>query len=749
MKTSQQAIVTKNTSAKICIAKILVAITALLATNATYTNLYKFASAQETVTKQQQNAGIFKYGTTRLVLTGDKTGALLFNLEKKWKVYWRKNTINSLPTEIKWKNNNSKILWPVPNSFSLLGSKSYGYQGDVVIPFQMQKKQNAKTNAKVNFLVCREICLPVQENLIAEIASTKEQKKILAALKRVPQKYANYDSNISISYLPVDTNNGQSITQNIKSENKTQKTFAVKIKGKITLPKQQLLKKPQIIVEENYKNSSLFNINSIKNNNDQITFQAEGQLVNLAQKYNNEHELLVTIFDEKNIQNNYPLEFKVIAKLAPYNEAGLNSNLFKSLASSSLIGLIIIAAIGGLILNAMPCVFPVLAIKIASLNNAASTNNLKHLRQALIANAMGIVCAFLILALSIIIVRIGGQKLGWGFQFQQPVFNAILVCILVILAADATRIINIPFNTYNEKGDVKKLSLKGEFITGIIITWIATPCAAPIFGSALSAALAQKPEVIIIMFSAMGIGMATPILSAAVLPKQTARLLPKPGPWSEILRKILGAVILVVAIWVLTIFAKQVSTIAALALVATIIATIAVTNLSKINKYQKKSQKHAKIVFAIVCIIPLLFALIITDKLKSTSANTTANTQNSESTWLAFEPAKIPELITKNNIVLVNITADWCLSCKVNEKIVFQSRTVKQKMQKNYIIQMQADWTSQNNEIKQFLQKHNRYGIPFTAIFAPEKIILLPEIFSVKKFLNAIAYAEKLRTTKK
>ena len=705
---------------------------------------YNDAKAQSESQSESQ-ALRFDYGNVKLVLNDKKKGALIFQLQKGWKLYWRKNNINSLPTKIKWKNQSSKIIWPVPNSFKLLGMKSYGYEGELALPFINSAQENAGSSAQVNFLVCREVCLPIKKNLIATIASKKDNEKIIKALKLVPRTYSEEDSSSKIQYLPIAAKTQEKSLQKIEENNLEKNNLETLLIGSITLPENQRVQKPRLIIEEDYEDGAIFDVQSIKNNQQTIKFKALGQFKKEAQKYN----LRITLLDEKYDESNYPIEWNTTAELAPYKNSFLqNESLQNILKTKPMLWLLIVSLLGGLILNAMPCVFPVLAIKIAYIAKTSSEQNVKNIRKALAANAMGMITAFIILALFVVIVSSSGRKLGWGFQFQSPFFNAVIASMLIILAADGLRIINLPFAPYSEKGAMPKQSLRTDFITGIVITWLATPCAAPIFGSAMSLALAQKPSVIIIMFAAMGLGMASPILLGAAFPAQCAKLLPKPGPWTEIVRKIIGAIILLIAIWLLVIFAKQVSKLAALLLAASIAALVAIVRSKLIYKNKITHKTSNKIIWATLVATPLLLALILTQTL-ATTKNSKPDDYSQVNDWRAFKPDEIPKLLDENNIVLVDVTADWCITCKVNEKIVYQSDRVRRQMKKMEIVQMRADWTAQDPKIEKFLRQHDRFAIPFTIIFtANEENIILPEIFSPNTFLDALAYAEKLRSIK-
>ncbi len=709
------------------------------------------AGGNSSKAQSDSQATRFDYGNVKLVLTDKKNGALLFDLQKGWKAYWRKNSINSLPTKIEWKNQSSKIIWPVPNSFELLGLESYGYEGEIALPFINRAQEKIGNSAQVSFLVCSEVCLPIEKNLIAEIAGAKDNEKIIEALKLVPRTYSKQDSSVEIQYLPIAGKTQgepvQALGQNLEQDlvqDLAEKTLEVVLVGNITLPENKKIKKPRLIIEESHENGYIFNVESIKNKRGVIKFKALGQFKKAEQKYN----LRVTLLEEDYNKYNHPIEWRTTAELAPYKNTFLqNESLQNILKSRPMLWLLIISLLGGLILNAMPCVFPVLAIKIAYIAKTSSDENIKNIRRALVANAAGMISAFLILALFIVVVSSSGRELGWGFQFQSPFFNAAIASILIVLAADGLGIINIPFAPYSQKREAGRQSLRADFITGVVITWLATPCAAPIFGSAMSLALAQKPSVIIIMFAAMGLGMASPMLLGAAFPARCAKILPRPGPWTEIVRKIIGAMVLLIAVWLLAIFAKQVSRLAAILLTAGIAASIATAIAIARSKiiYKNKRGKN-KIVLATLFATPLLLALILSQAFVNTE-KPNLEEYNTINEWEKFNPDKIQNLVDENNIVLVDVTADWCISCKLNEKLVFQSASVREEMKNMEVVQMRADWTAQDKRIEEFLRRHNRAGIPFTIIFVPEEeTILLPEIFSPNTFFNALAYAERLRS---
>ena len=462
--------------------------------------------------------------------------------------------------------------------------------------------------------------------------------------------------------------------------------------------------------------------------------------------------------------------------------------------SASMLGLLALAFLGGLVLNAMPCVFPVLAVKIASLARADAQDHKERqrrktanktssrLQRALLANALGMMLAFLVLASVLVLAKSGGEKLGWGFQFHWPVFSGSLAALLLLLACDGWRIVALPFPAYNEKPSFeteektsRSKEWSSECITGMLMTWLATPCAAPILGSALSTAIVQRAPVVFLMFALMGAGMAAPLLLAALYPKKVAKILPPPGAWSETLRKTLALAVGAASLWLFSIFAKQLSLTAACILAAaTLFVVLALRKRQQANarsashpKYRTKhrakyrSLASARLALPLVLLLasPVFVAVLLSwfphegllpkkpTRQSLIEESSKESYRESYLGWQPFAPERISDLLAAENLVVVNVTADWCLSCKVIEQRVYKSAAVRERLKQfQPLVLMHADWTSYDARIGSFMRAHQRYAIPFTALFAPAgEVLLLPELYGKQTFLDALAYADTLR----
>jgi suppressor for copper-sensitivity B len=309
-----------------------------------------------------------------------------------------------------------------------------------------------------------------------------------------------------------------------------------------------------------------------------------------------------------------------------------------------------------------------------------------------LATAAGIVSAFLALAASLVGLKLAGHEIGWGIQFQQPVFLGILATICLVFAANLWGLFQVPLPAL--AGDlalaadqrVRNHKVLGAFLTGVFATVLATPCSAPFVGTAIGFALSRGGTEIFAIFLAMAIGLSLPYLAVAAAP-HLAVMLPRPGRWMVWLKKALGVSMAATALWLGWILAGQVGL------------------------------------------------------LHATPAN---QAQGEVVRWQAFDPAKIPDLVASGKTVFIDVTADWCLTCKVNKSLLIDPPPVSTLLNQDNVVPMVADWTRPDPVISRFLAQHNRYGIPLNVVYGPKapQGIVLPEVTSAEAMVQAIKQAQ-------
>jgi suppressor for copper-sensitivity B len=345
-----------------------------------------------------------------------------------------------------------------------------------------------------------------------------------------------------------------------------------------------------------------------------------------------------------------------------------------------------VALLGGLILNVMPCVLPVLLLKLTGVLDVSGREK-AHLRGAFLATAAGIVTSFLALAAGLAALKLAGAGVGWGIQFQQPVFLAVMAIVCLMFAANVWGLFQIPMPAF-----VGRAALAGDarggnehaksFFTGVLATALATPCSAPFVGTAVGFALSRGTLEIFSIFLALGLGLALPYVAVAAAPRLVG-FLPRPGRWMRWLKGLLGLSLVGTAVWLMSIIGVQ-------------------TGFLDVGAATR-----------------------------------------GDSRWIAFEEAAIDGYVAAGKVVFVDVTADWCITCQANKKLVIDQEPVAGRLED--VVAMQADWTNPDPAIADFLGRHGRYGIPFNIVYGPGAPagIVLPELLTTEAVTTALDQAAK------
>ena len=370
---------------------------------------------------------------------------------------------------------------------------------------------------------------------------------------------------------------------------------------------------------------------------------------------------------------------KIINKYIDKSDYLTYSNLFNQ---DSILFFLFIAFIGGLILNFMPCVFPVLSLKIYNVLSQQQKNiNNKNVKKNFFATTLGIIFSFFVLSLITVFLKNVGHNLGWGFQFQSPFFLLFIILILIIFSLNLIDIftIDIPFFFKKYLNRIINLNKHNSefyqnFFLASFISILSTPCSAPFIATALGFAFGSPNQIIFLIFFCISLGLSSPYIILATRP-QLLIFLPKPGAWMKKFKYFLSLLLILTAVWFSKVLLIQINTI---------------NNVSKDNN------------------------------------------------WIEFENSKLKELVSKNNIVFVDITADWCLTCFYNKKTVLDRKKVKNIFERYEIKKIRGDLTKPNKEINEYINSFGRFGIPFNVIYTSSvpQGILLPELLTVQNLLS-------------
>ena len=665
-------------------------------------------------------------GAVRLIASSNAVGegsqlhlGLHFNMKPGWKIYWRSPGDAGFPPQLDWSGSENlgqmTIDWPAPTRFSVIGLETLGYKEEVVFPLTLKPLESGKTvkiRSKVRYLTCDEICIPYEATLALSLppgpeVSSPEAYLINEFRARVPEKVNDLKS--SISSVVVNGPPGKQVLR-------------------ITA---EALDNPDLIIE----GPPGFGFGKVaiieEEINGKLVFATKILLSPRSSRSDNSKDLV-----GKNItltllgSAKRGIEYKVKPKSAVFNKIDSTSSL------RNLIGIVALALLGGLILNLMPCVLPVLSLKLLSVVRY-SGESIEVLRRSFFASAIGILVSFLILGTAAVILKSLGQTVGWGIQFQQPAFLTGMSVVLILFAANVWGLFEIRLPSFLANPAVSAgggETIAGHFATGAFAALLATPCSAPFLGTAVGFALAHGPFEIYLIFTALGLGLSLPYILVALFPV-LASLVPKPGEWIITLRRILALALTATTIWLVTVLDTQIGRLSAfmnagflLILVAIIIFYV------RIPKFFRKMMLPSLVIIAFLAIfVPLKFAQV----------NSNVKLIISEH-WQRFNPSAIDLYVANGKTVFVDVTADWCITCKVNKALVTDTVEIREWLKQENIVQMRADWTSPNPIISDFLQRFMRYGIPFNAVFGPKALdgIILPELLSKKSVITALKFAQ-------
>ena len=384
------------------------------------------------------------------------------------------------------------------------------------------------------------------------------------------------------------------------------------------------------------------------------------------------------------------------------------------------------ALLGGLILNVMPCVLPVLGIKLAGAIRAGGAAP-GRVRAGFLASAAGVMAFVWTLAALVLAAKAAGLAVGWGVQFQNPVFLAAMVAVTALFAANLAGAFEIAlpqgFATPLARG---RAGLAGDFATGAFAAVLATPCSAPFLGTAVAFALAGGAPEVALVFTMLGLGLAAPYLAVAARPSLVARL-PRPGRWMLWVRAALALMLLATALWLAWVLSSVAGLRAALAVGALVAAAALVASL------RGRIGPSAWPAAAAIALAALVAPALLPPRAEASS----------DAAWAAFDRAAIAERVAEDRVVFVDVTADWCLTCQANKRVVLERGAVARALASEAVVPMRADWTRPDEAIRRYLEENGRYGIPFYAAYGPGRPdgVVLPEVLTPRLVLDALAEA--------
>lgn len=640
-------------------------------------------------------------GTSETVPLG-----LEFRLEKDWKIYWRSPGDAGFPPRAVWLGSENlaeaTLSWPVPARFSVLGLETLGYEDAVVLPITARLEQPGKSirlRASVDYLTCKEICIPYTAELGLDLPGGEARPSPFAHLinrfsVRVPGDGAAHGLSIQrVEAVGTD----QAALRVVASAAAPFRTPDVFVEG----PAELVFDRPTIALEQaGHVAVATLGVHGLDRLKQPLTALP----------------LTITVADGSRGAE------RTVVPIAAANGGG----------TASLALIVGLALLGGLILNLMPCVLPVLSIKLLGVVSHGGRAR-GEVRRSFVATAAGIVFSFLVLAAGLIGVKAAGGVIGWGIQFQQPWFLVAMAVIVTLFAGNLWGFFEfrLPDRLAGLGGPASSSGLGASFLTGAFATLLATPCSAPFLGTAVAFALARGTGEILAVFAALGLGLALPYLLVAAVPSLATRL-PKPGPWMIWLRRVLGFALAATAAWLATVLAGLIGALAAAAigfLLAVIIGFLAAG-----HHFGGPFRTAAMV--GVAGLAAVAFVVPISAGGKSAAAGPAALS----GIWRPFDEAAISGHIEKGSVVFVDVTADWCVTCQINKTFVLGREAVIARLNAPSVLAMEADWTRPNTDISRYLASFGRYGIPFNVVYGPgaPQGIVLPELLNEAAVLDAL-----------
>lgn len=654
---------------------------------------------------------------------------LEFQMAAGWKIYWRSPGDAGFPPTIDWSQSTNlaavAIDWPVPQRYEIFGLTTYVYQDAVVLPLRVTPLAAGRPVAlrgQISYLLCDQICIPYEASVsldlpAGESGATEFAPAIARFQAQVPRQIRIGQSAQGLSIERAVLTRAPRIAGS-KTERGTLEVLA---------RASQPFRAPDLLVEGPSQMSVGPPEVHLSDDDTSALLRLPVTLSGWSPAMQTMPPLTLTLIDG-------PRAIEQI--IAPESQTGNGA-----MAVSPLLSIVLLALLGGFILNFMPCVLPVLSLKLINAVGQSGRDG-RQIRASFLATASGIVLSLAALGGVVIAFKSAGVVVGWGAQFQQPVFLAIMCLVVTLFAANLWGLfaIALPQVIGEAAARAPVKGLAGDFATGVFATLLATPCSAPFLGTAVGFALTRGTTEILAVFAALGVGLALPYLMVAAAPG-VARLLPRPGPWMIALRRMLGVVLIATVVWLLSVLHVQTGW----SLTLTLAAALAAVLLGLWIRQEAAGRGVLRAMAGYAAIAGACVAVA----LPVVMAHTPVALDVPSRAWQSFDRVRIFNAVAQGEVVLVDVTADWCLTCQVNKALVLERGEVQARIEAGEVLALRADWTRPNRAIADYLASFGRYGIPFNVVYGPAAPtgIPLPELLTAEDVLAALDRAARPPTS--
>jgi thiol:disulfide interchange protein/DsbC/DsbD-like thiol-disulfide interchange protein len=636
--------------------------------------------------------------------------ALRQKIDKGWHTYWRNPGDSGEPTTIKWTLpagwQAGEIVWQTPARMPIGPLLNYGYSGEVLLPVAIQVPATAAVGstatlkADVTFLVCELTCVPEYASLTLNIpvaaaaagADPVWGDRIAAALAAAPKPA------------------GLAAVYAVEGQTLRLAVTGAPLKG-ADLSRAYFFPFDATVLDHAKPQP-------IERGADGLTLSLPAGIAVSAGQTPATIAGVLSLGDRA-------WEVSASAGAIPAGAGGGGTlppapidDHGPIAATGAAIGLplaLAFAFLGGLILNLMPCVFPVLSMKAAAL--AAHAHDSRAARRQGVAYLLGVLTTFLALAGALIALKAAGQAIGWGFQLQSPVMVAALALVMLLVALNLSGVFEAGTSLQGAGAQAaSRGGLTGSFLTGVLAVVVAAPCTAPFMASAMGYALTQDAWLSLPVFAALGLGLAAPFVLLSFAPALLRRM-PRPGPWMETLRHVLAFPMYGAVAWLVWVLAQQTSPAGlALALAAGVLAAFAAWLWGRAQRRPPAPVLRSLVALLAVGVVALAVPLA-REAPAAAAPSAGASAETAEVPHEPWSPARVAALRAEGRPVFVNFTAAWCVTCQVNERTSLSTRAVAEALTRNNAVYLKADWTNRDAVIAAALAEHGRAGVPLYLVY--------------------------------
>lgn len=635
--------------------------------------------------------------------------ALNLNIEDSWHAYWKNPGEAGMPPQIEWSLPEGfavqGIEWPYPSRFDIGSARAFGYAGKTsllakIVPPPHFSAQEAVIKVDLRWVVCNdETCLPGSSEGTLTLLVKNESPKI----------------------------------------NSEEAAFFEEARGKIPQKSGTIKTKKEKSLVESVVETERLSKNAIA---DAKFFPENSQVEVIVSSHPEEAGQVVLTYKEENEEP--PLKGVLVAGGKAYSidlgdhEIAYNDSPARPIYTEDKIDnfalALLFAFLGGVILNLMPCVLPVVSLKVLSFVNMAKESKWKRIQHGLYFT-LGVLLSFWVLAGMMLILQAWGRSIGWGFQLQEPLFVASLAVIMLVFSLSLFGVFEIGalFASWaGQKDSGKKEGPLSALFSGVLATAVATPCTGPFLGSAVGYAFTLPPFFAMVIFTFLALGMALPYLILASYPP-LLRFVPRPGKWMETFKQAMGFLMLLAALWLTWVFASETAEPApTLLLVSFFVVALLCWILGKWGTpVSSKISRYISYAIAITLSLVTFKTLTLASSLTSLPEGHSSEIASSsvDKGWEPFSLQRVEALQKEGIPVFIDFTAKWCLICQANH-LTLSTREVEAKMKEKGVVKMKADWTKNDPEITRELQKWGRSGVPLYVLYGTETPKILPQVLT-------------------